>query len=109
MKIYKTTQTTNNQVAFNGLYKIKAPHDKIKELKSLIIKNDYDALVIRTKKHPQEKNTAFVLTNKTFDKFMDLIGKKYFRTLKNELPKYLKEEPKDISITDLKKKLKKGN
>lgn len=38
MKIYNTNQTSNNQVAFNGLYKIKAPHDKIKELKSLIIK-----------------------------------------------------------------------
>lgn len=100
-------QKPYNQTSFNGLYKIETSHNKIRELKLAILKNDYDALIIRTVKYPENKNTALVLTSETADKFLDLIGKIHFRDLKTNIPKYLNLEPINIKLADLMKELKK--
>lgn len=104
----KTNQISNNKITFNGFYKIKGSEKEIKNLKQAVNHSDKDILVITTKRG-EHKNTALVLTGKTFDKFMDIVGTIYFRELRENLHEYLNKKPKTISLDSITAKIKKDN
>lgn len=103
MHILPSTQNSYSP-NFERFIKVKGSAEDISSLQNEL-RNYSDDLITLTHKKRNDKSVLYILTGKTFDKFIDLIPKVWFRQLRTNIEKYIGEKPEKLKLKTLKQKL----
>ena len=89
--------STTSQPSFEKFVKIKDSPMKIEKFRDKVRGVDDDILTLAVKKG-KNKTILYLFSGKHFDEFIKLTKKIYFRDLRTNVEKYMKEKPKKMDI-----------
>ena len=96
--ITNSIEPNRRRQSFGKFLKFEGKNKAINNLRTKLQETSDDILTLKVKKG-NSKSTLYVLSGKHFDKFLNFINNNiYFRELRTNIEKYMKESPKKTKI-----------